>query len=113
LNDEGFFSEEFCEAHALIQICGFDDENGERSRIFKIRFELFNGFFAFFVAEGFDCFGVLEKDELLWREHGERLRLVNGGLDFVAIGGKTRDGPGAGGFGDEAFNELRTAGVAR
>jgi len=40
------------------------------------------------------------------------LRLVNGGLDFVAIGGKTRDGPGAGGFGDEAFNELRTAGVA-
>jgi hypothetical protein len=38
--------------------------------------------------------------------------LLEGVLRFAAVGGIARDGPGAGGFGDEGFDELRAAGVA-
>jgi hypothetical protein len=38
--------------------------------------------------------------------------LLEGGSRFVAIGGIARDGPGAGSFGDEGFDQLGAAGVA-
>ena len=38
--------------------------------------------------------------------------LLEGVARFVAVGGIAGDGPGAGGFGDEGFDELRAAGVA-
>jgi hypothetical protein len=46
-------------------------------------------------------------------EHGESLRLLEGVLGFVTIGGIAGDRPGTGGFRDEGVDELGAAGVAK
>ena len=54
----------------------------------------------------------MEENKLARREHGESLRLLQGVLRFGAVGGVAGDGPGAGGFGDEGFDEVGAAGIA-
>ena len=98
-------------AHALVEICRLDDEHCEGSRIFQVVFEDINRRVALLVSQGFDGFDFLEKNQLLRGEHGKGLGLANGGVYFAAVGGKTGDGPSAGGFGDEAIDELGAAGV--
>jgi hypothetical protein len=54
----------------------------------------------------------MQENDLTRREHRKGLRLLESVLRFVAIGRIARDGPGAGGFRDEGFDELGAAGVA-
>src|SRR5262249_10180029 len=106
------FGEKLAETHSLIELLGLNDEDCEGRGVFQVRLDLFDGFVAFFISEFVDSFGVFEEDELQRRKHGKRLPLIHGGLDFVAIGRKTGNSPGARSGGNEALDELSATGVA-